>query len=219
MEDAVILLSGGMDSGVLLAWACSRFRTVEGLYFEYGSRHQEKECAMAFRLAQHYDIRLRKLSLPFVSDLFASSLLKTGPEVPEGPYADDNMSSTVVPFRNGIMLSIAVGFAENNGIGNVLIASHSGDHPIYPDCRPSFTNAMSEAAAEGTAGRVCIAAPFNSLSKKEIARIGRELGFDFSMTWSCYKGLSLHCGRCATCLERKSALGHDMGLDPTEYMQ
>ena len=218
MKDTVILLSGGMDSGVLLAWAHTRFKRVDCLYFDYGSRHQEKEYAMAKRLSKHYDTELIKIDLPFINDLFTSSLLKSGSEIPEGPYADTNISSTLVPFRNGIMLSIAVGYAENHGISNVLIASHSGDHPIYPDCRPTFTDAISKAAMEGTAGGISIEAPFKALGKEGIAEIGRKMGFDFSMTWSCYKGLDLHCGKCATCLERKAALGYDKGLDPTEYM-
>jgi 7-cyano-7-deazaguanine synthase len=116
------------------------------------------------------------------------------------------------------MLSIAVGYAENLKIPTVLIASHSGDHPVYPDCRESFTAAMSQAAREGTFARVEIQAPFASLDKKGIADLGRELGLDFRMTFSCYKGSERHCGRCATCLERKEALGYDQGLDPTEYL-
>ncbi|HHO75164.1 MAG TPA: 7-cyano-7-deazaguanine synthase QueC [Deltaproteobacteria bacterium] len=219
MGDTVILLSGGMDSGVLLAWARSRFSRIVCLYFDYGSRHQEKEYAMAQRLATHFGTSLTRIDLPFMNDLFSSSLLTSGPEIPDGPYADDNISSTVVPFRNGIMLSIAVGYAENHDIGNVLIASHSGDHPIYPDCRASFTDAMSKAATEGTSRGIKIEAPFHAMAKEDIAETGRKMGFDFSMTWSCYKGLSLHCGRCATCLERKTALGYDKGLDPTEYEQ
>jgi 7-cyano-7-deazaguanine synthase len=219
MEDAVILLSGGMDSGVLLAWARSRYTMIHCLFFGYGAKHQDREFALAKRLAQYFDANFVRIDLPFINTLFSSSLLQSGQEIPNGPYAADNISSTVVPFRNGIMLSIAAGYAENNGISTVLIASHSGDHPIYPDCRSSFTEAMSVAAREGTFNRVEIKAPFGALDKKGIAARGRELGFDFDMTWSCYKGLSRHCGTCATCLERKAALDFDKGLDPTEYME
>lgn len=218
-KEAVILLSGGMDSGVLLAWACRGYGKVHGLYFDYGSKHAAQEYAMAKRLARHYGASLRRIDIPFVNELFSSSLLASGEEIPEGPYASDNISSTVVPFRNGIMLSIAVGYAENLGIETVLIASHSGDHPIYPDCRQGFTDAMSMASREGTFSRVTILAPFASYSKKDIAELGREMGFDFRMTFSCYKGQEMHCGRCATCLERKAALSHEQGLDPTEYVQ
>lgn len=219
MKEAVILLSGGMDSGVLLAWARREYTKIHGLYFDYGSKHAAQEYAMAGKLARHYGASLHKINIPFVNELFSSSLLASGKEIPEGPYASDNISSTVVPFRNGIMLSIAVGYAENFGIKTVLIASHSGDHPIYPDCRQGFTEAMSTASQEGTFNRVTILAPFASCDKKDIAELGRKMGFDFRMTFSCYKGQDTHCGRCATCLERKTALGYEQGLDPTEYIQ
>lgn len=218
-KDAVILLSGGMDSGVLLAWACREYGRIHGIYFDYGSKHAARESSMAERLARFYGASFLRIDLPFVNELFSSSLLVSGEGVPDGPYASGNISSTVVPFRNGIMLSIAVGFAENLGIETILIASHSGDHPIYPDCRQGFTEAMSKASREGTFNRVGILAPFASRDKKDIADLGRNLGFDFRMTFSCYKGLELHCGRCATCLERKVALGYNEGLDPTEYME
>jgi 7-cyano-7-deazaguanine synthase len=219
MNDAVILLSGGMDSGVMLAWARPRFRRVHALSFDYGSKHAAKELVMAQDLAAVYDVLLKKVKLPFINTLFSSSLLKSGPEIPEGSYRPDSISSTVVPFRNGIMLSVAVGYAESNRIPTVLIGSHSGDHPIYPDCTSSFTHAMSQAALLGTFTKVKIDAPFAGFDKRHIAGIGRGLNFDFTRTWSCYKGLDLHCGVCATCLERKYALEYETGLDPTRYLK
>jgi len=218
MKDAIILLSGGMDSGVLLAWARPRYGRMHAVSFDYGSKHAAKELAMAAALAGKYGATFTKVGLPFMNELFSSSLLTSGEEIPDGPYGQDSISSTVVPFRNGIMLSIAVGYAENHRIPTVLIASHGGDHPIYPDCREGFTQAMSRAAAEGTFAKVEILAPFASRDKGGIARLGRELGFDFSLTYSCYRGGVKHCGTCATCLERKEALGRDQGLDPTEYL-
>lgn len=218
-KDTVLLLSGGMDSGVLLAWACREYGKVHGLYFDYSSKHAAQEFAKALELSRHYGISLHRIELPFMDKLFSSSLLSSGREIPDGPYAPNNISSTVVPFRNGIMLSIAVGYAENCGIETVLIASHSGDHPIYPDCRQGFTEAMAKASREGTFNQVSIVAPFAAFDKKGIAQLGRSLGFDFRMTFSCYKGLDRHCGKCATCLERKAALGFEQELDPTEYME
>lgn len=217
-EDTVILLSGGMDSGVLLAWAQSRYTTIHALCFDYGSKHARKETYMARRLAQEYGAAFTEVELPFINTLFSSSLLQSGEEIPDGPYRTDSISSTVVPFRNGIMLAIATGYAETHRIGTVLIASHAGDHPVYPDCTKEFSEAMSQAATLGTFTGVKVEAPFSSLDKRGIARIGRDLGFDFTITWSCYKGQDLHCGTCATCLERKYALEHDTGLDPTRYL-
>ena len=215
---AVMLLSGGMDSGVLLAWARKRYN-IACMSFDYGSKHASRELAMAKALAERYTAVWLKIDLPCMNALFSSALLSSGVAIPEGSYSEDNMLSTVIPFRNGIMLSIAIGFAENHKIDTVLIAAHAGDHPVYPDCRKDFVEAMSKAAALGTYQGVRVLAPFVSLSKQEIAAIGRGLGFDFSMTWSCYKGEDIHCGRCATCNERKAALGYEQGLDPTRYRE
>ena len=152
-----------------------------------------------------------------MSDYFKSSLLDGADAIPEGSYADENMKSTVVPFRNGIMLSIAAGIAESEGLKYVMIANHGGDHSIYPDCRPEFVSAMSEATKAGTYPGIEVLAPYTELTKTDIARKGRELGIDYSETWSCYKGGDLHCGKCGTCVERREAL-RDAGIeDTTEY--
>ena len=127
------------------------------------------------------------------------------------------MKSTVVPFRNGIMLAIAAGIAESNGLKRVMIANHAGDHSIYPDCRPGFVNAMSEAMSAGTYENITVFAPYTYLSKKEIAEHGKALGLDYSETYSCYKGGEKHCGKCGTCRERIMALREAGIEDKTEY--
>ena len=137
---------------------------------------------------------------------------------PEGHYADDNMKSTVVPFRNGIMLAIAAGIAESNGLKYVMIANHGGDHAIYPDCRPEFIASMSEATRTGTYPGVEVLAPYKDITKGDIALRGKALGIDYAETWSCYKGGEKHCGRCGTCVERKEAMAYAGLRDTTEYM-
>ncbi len=219
MGEAVLLLSGGMDSGVLLAWASKRYSKIYALNIDYGSKHAKKEMFMAENLARKYNATYTRINIPFIAELFSSSLLSTGEPIPDGPYSRELMSSTVVPFRNGIFISIAVGYAENLHINKVLIASHAGDHPVYPDCRNKFIDAISLAAIEGTNTHVEVKAPFGNMDKRDIARLGRDLGFDFTLTWTCYKGLELHCGKCPACLERKYALEFDKGLDPTRYME
>ena len=146
------------------------------------------------------------IPLAFMSKYFTSSLLEGADAIPEGHYADENMKSTVVPFRNGIMLSIAAGIAESRGLKNVLIANHGGDHSIYPDCRPEFINAMDAATKAGTYIDVSVKAPYTNITKTDIARHGKALGIDYRETWSCYKGGEVHCGKCGTCVERKEAL-------------
>ena len=148
---------------------------------------------------------------------FKSSLLDGNAAIPEGHYADANMKSTVVPFRNGIMLSIAVGIAESNGLKYVMMANHGGDHTIYPDCRPDFVEAFDHTAQAGTFVNVHLQAPYTNLTKADIARRGKELGIDYSKTWSCYRGGVHQCGRCGTCIERKEALAEAGIVDTTIY--
>ena len=157
------------------------------------------------------------IPLEFMGKYFRSSLLEGADSIPEGHYADDNMKSTVVPFRNGIMLSIACGLAESRDLRHVMMANHGGDHAIYPDCRPGFVAAMSEAMREGTYEGIDIEAAFTDITKSDIARLGKELGVDYSKTYSCYKGREKHCGKCGTCVERREAMAEAGIDDPTIY--
>ena len=215
MKDSVIIISGGMDSTTLLY--DMRDRIALGLSFDYGSNHNEREIRFAKLHCSRLGIRHAVIKLGFMHEYFKSSLLSGADAIPEGHYADDNMRSTVVPFRNGIMLSIAAGIAESEGLKYVMMANHGGDHAIYPDCRPGFVRAMSEAAKAGTYPGIEVLAPYTDLTKTDIARRGKQLGIDYAETWSCYKGGLRHCGRCGTCVERKEAL-RDAGIrDTTEY--
>lgn len=192
-------------------------RIALGVSFNYGSKHNAKEIAFARMHCERLGIEFLEIPLGFMQQYFKSSLLIGGEEIPEGSYDDENMKSTVVPFRNGIMLAIAAGLAESRGLMHVMLANHSGDHAIYPDCRPGFVDAMSKAIAEGTYENLTILAPYTNISKTEIARHGKALGIDYSETWSCYKGGEHHCGKCGTCTERKEAL-RDAGIqDNTVY--
>ena len=157
------------------------------------------------------------IPLSFMSRYFKSSLLEGAESIPEGHYEDENMKSTVVPFRNGIMLSVACGLAESRGLKHVMMANHGGDHAIYPDCRPEFVKAMSDAMKYGTYDGVTIEADFTDVTKADIARLGDSLGVDYSLTYSCYKGGEKHCGKCGTCVERKEAFVEAGISDPTEY--
>jgi 7-cyano-7-deazaguanine synthase len=157
------------------------------------------------------------IPLAFMGQYFESSLLSGADAIPEGNYDDVNMRSTVVPFRNGIMLSVAVGLAESCGLKYVMMANHGGDHTIYPDCRPEFVKAFSEAARTGTYPGITLLCPYTNLTKGQIAAIGLRLGIDYSETWSCYKGMEHHCGRCGTCVERREALSEAGITDTTVY--
>jgi 7-cyano-7-deazaguanine synthase len=215
MKDSAIIVSGGMDSITLLY--DKKDEIALGISFDYGSNHNAKEIPFAKMHCERLGIKHIVINLGFMHQYFKSSLLEGADAIPEGNYADENMKSTVVPFRNGIMLSIAIGIAESNNLKKVFIANHGGDHTIYPDCRPEFIKAIDEAATTGTYVNVHIEAPYTNITKTDIARRGAELGINFAETWSCYKGGDKHCGKCGTCVERKEALELADVPDPTEY--
>ena len=214
-KDSILILSGGMDSVTLLYDYQKRIQLA--ISFDYGSKHNSREIPFAQLHCQRLGIEHIVIPLDFMQHFFHSSLLKGGEEIPEGHYADENMKSTVVPFRNGIMLAIAAGMAESRGLKFVMMANHGGDHAIYPDCRPEFVNAMDKAMEAGTYEGVKLIAPYTNLTKSQIARIGKIIGIDYAETWSCYKGDKVHCGKCGTCVERREALAEAGIIDTTEY--
>lgn len=213
----VVLCSGGMDSVTALHWAATRQEVAAVISFDYGAKHNHRELPFAAEHARALGVRHEVVKLDFVDRLFASDLLKSGGDIPEGHYAAENMKQTVVPFRNAIMLSIACGFAESVGAGGLVIAAHGGDHAIYPDCREDFMRAMGDAMHHGTYAHVDLLRPFIGMTKGGIAREGAALGVDFARTWSCYKGGEVHCGRCGTCVERREAFLEAGVPDPTVY--
>ncbi len=214
-KDAVIIISGGMDSCTLLYEYKDDIALA--ITFDYGSTQNGRERVCAVTHCQRLGIKHIIIPLEFMHRYFKSALLGTADDIPEGNYNDENMKSTVVPFRNGIMLSIACGIAESNGLKRVMIANHAGDHTIYPDCSPGFIDAMSLAMKRGTYDGIEIMAPYTGISKSDIARHGKALGLNYSETYSCYKGRETHCGKCGTCRERRDALREAGIADNTVY--
>lgn len=213
----VVLCSGGMDSVTALHWARRDHELLAAVSFNYGAKHNDREIPFAAEHTAQLGVRHEIIRLDFVNQLFASDLLKSGDEIPEGHYEAENMKQTVVPFRNAIMLSVACGFAESIGAEGLVIAAHGGDHAIYPDCREDFMRAMAEAMRAGTYAGVRLLRPFIALNKGAIAAEGARLGVDFGRTWSCYKGGAVHCGKCGTCVERREAFFQAGIPDPTVY--
>ena len=209
---ALIIVSGGMDSVTLLHQY--KQDIIMGLSFDYQSNHNEKELPFARQNCAKLGVIHYTVKLPFVKDLFNSALLQGAEAIPEGHYTDPSQKKTVVPFRNGIMLSIAAGVAESHGLDTVLIGNHAGDHAIYPDCRRTFIKPMSQAIKQGTYAHIKLMSPYQNLTKRQIAVKGKKYGVDYKLTWSCYKGEDTHCGKCGSCVERKEALH---GFDETEY--
>lgn len=213
---ALLVYSGGLDSTVLLHKY--REHIVTAVSFVYGAKHNSREIDKAKQNCSELGIRHIIIDISNIGACLKSSLFEED-DVPSGKYDSENMKSTVVPFRNGIMLSIAAGIAESNGFDTVMIANHAGDHFIYPDCRPEFIEKMNESINLGTDGSVKLFAPFTNISKTEIVKIGAEIDVDFKNTWTCYNGREVHCGVCGSCNERKESFQLTKIKDPTEYEQ
>ena len=214
-KNSLMVVSGGMDSVTMLYEYAQSIDLA--VVFNYGSNHNAREIECARHHCEKLGIELLEIDLSFIGEYFHSSLLEGADAIPEGDYDFDNMKSTVVPFRNGLMRSAAAGLAESHGLTRVMIANHAGDHALYPDCRASFIKAMATAISEGTYDNIMLYAPYTLLTKTEIAMRGKELGIDYSKTYSCYKGNEKHCGRCGTCKERRQALAEAGIEDLTEY--
>jgi 7-cyano-7-deazaguanine synthase len=215
---ALVVLSGGMDSVTALALAAQTHGTVHALTANYGQRHvREVDAArwQADRYADRHDI----VDLTTVGALLAGSALTDDTPVPEGHYSDASMSATVVPNRNAILANVAAGVAVARKLDAIVLGVHAGDHPIYPDCRPEFINALQVMLNVANDGyhRVQVEAPFLNVDKHGILRIGHALGVDYSHTWTCYKGADKACGRCGSCVERLEAFAEIGATDPVEY--
>jgi 7-cyano-7-deazaguanine synthase len=217
----VVTLSGGLDSSVLAAYLLRKeLHEIRTISFSYGQRHERAELMAARNVAGALGVPHQVLSLNGVTNQFdpASSQLLAANKataVPEGHYAEDNMKATVVPGRNLLMVAAATAYAASHGHEVVAMAAHSGDHPVYPDCRPEFLMAAARATELGYG--VHLLFPFADRTKAEIAALGAAIDAPLALTWSCYNGRALHCGRCGTCVERAEAFHVAQVPDPTEY--
>lgn len=215
----VLIYSGGMDSTVALYQLVRMHgaKNIKAISFDYQSKHNDQEYLRAKATTKKLGVEHIRVDLSSIAKHLESNLLKKGGKIPQGHYAEPNMKKTVVPFRNGIMLSIACGIAESWGAERVAIGNHAGDHAVYPDCRATFIDSMNEAMAYGTYANIKLISPFVGMTKADIAELGDKLDVDWNLTYSCYNGGKIHCGKCSTCYERREAF-HLAGIpDPTKY--
>jgi 7-cyano-7-deazaguanine synthase len=198
--------------------ALAQKHEVKALSFNYGQKHK-RELAFAELQARALDVPWALADASALAPLIAgtSSQMRADVAVPEGHYAAESMKATVVPNRNMIMLSVAIGHAVSLGYDAVAYGAHAGDHAIYPDCRPVFAEAMQVAARLADWREVQLLRPFVEITKADIVKQGATLMVDFAQTWSCYNGRELHCGKCGTCVERREAFQLSGIEDPTEY--
>ncbi len=218
MKKTLVVCSGGLDSVTLAYQVATEQHLIGLLTFDYGQRHK-KEIEFAALAAKRLGVAHRVVDIANIGALLSSSLTDTAVEIPEGHYTAENMSSTVVPNRNAIMLTIAFGLADSIGAEAVAIAVHGGDHFIYPDCRPEFIAqfAKMQALALGKTPAIELYAPYLNISKGEIAKQSVKYNVPLHETWSCYQGGDNHCGRCGTCVERIEAIAYAGATDSSAY--
>lgn len=217
MSKVVVVYSGGMDSFTVLHKALHAGHEVYALSFHYGQKHS-KELICAQEVTEEHSIAHKILDIQSISSLFTnSSLVSDQIDVPEGHYEADNMKSTVVPNRNMILLSLAIGYAVNIEASEVWYGAHSGDHVIYPDCRPEFVEIMDRASKIANFDPVKVYAPYLNSDKIGILKDGLAMGLDYSKTWTCYKGLEKACGKCGSCVERLEAFEMNNTNDPLKH--
>ncbi|RDL46015.1 7-cyano-7-deazaguanine synthase QueC [Marinomonas piezotolerans] len=215
---AVVVFSGGMDSFTVLNKALIEGRDVYAISFNYGQRHS-KELDVAARVCQKLNVPHKVVDISAINSLMAGSSLTSDVEIPEGHYEADSMKSTVVPNRNMVLLSMAIAYAVSLEAPEVHYGAHSGDHHIYPDCRPEFVHAMNAVSNIANYQPVEIVTPFLNNSKGEILAAGLAMGLDYADTWTCYNGREHACGKCGACTERLEAFANQNQTDPLQYEQ
>lgn len=217
-QSSIVLLSGGLDSTVLLAKLLAEKRRVLAMGIDYGQRHS-REINAARAICAHYGVEYRLADLRGITAFFGHNSL-TDKDVPvfEGEYNEDGMKTTVVPARNLVFVSLATAWAISEKCDTIAYAAHGGDHAIYPDCREEFAEKLDAVVQISDWHPVRLERPFVGMSKGEIVALGAKLNAPLHLTWSCYNGGSKHCGKCATCLERADAFRAAGIPDPTDYV-
>ncbi len=218
MNECVLILSGGMDSSTLLYDLLDKDMNVHPIGFNYGQRHS-KELDGAAKTCEQLGVEYKIIDLSGLSDILNNNALTGNIDVPEGHYEDKSMEQTVVPNRNMIMLSIAIGYAIDIGTQDVFYGAHAGDHAIYPDCRPEFVHGIQNVAELCHYYPVKVHAPYLYITKGDIVARGLELDVDYSLTWTCYAGKEKACGKCGSCVERLEAFALNNNIDPIKYEQ
>lgn len=215
-EKVVVIYSGGMDSFTVLNRALKDGKEVFALSFDYGQKHV-KELTYAADVCKSLNVKHKIIDISAINELLAGSSLTDDIDIPEGHYEADNMKSTVVPNRNMILLSLAVGYAVSVEASQVYYGAHSGDHAIYPDCRPEFVMKMNDVCQIANYEPVEIFSPYLHESKTDILTDGLKMGLDYSQTWTCYNGREKACGKCGACEERLEAFRDNKAVDPLPY--
>ncbi|WP_417659889.1 7-cyano-7-deazaguanine synthase QueC [Pseudidiomarina sp.] len=216
MAKVVVIYSGGMDSFTVLHHALKQGHDVYALSFNYGQRHV-RELDAAATVCKSLGINHKVVDISAINTLLAGSSLTSDIDIPEGHYEAESMQSTVVPNRNMILLALAIGYAVSIKAEAVYYGAHSGDHAIYPDCRPEFVEKMNAVSLIANYEPIPIEVPFLTNTKAEILAAGLAMGLDYAQTWTCYNGREKACGKCGACVERLEAFAANNCVDPLPY--
>tara|TARA_B100000929_G_scaffold6367_3_gene5433 strand:+ start:7988 stop:8647 length:660 start_codon:yes stop_codon:yes gene_type:complete len=215
-QKVVVIYSGGMDSFTVLNRAIEQGHEVSALSFNYGQRHV-RELDVAAKVCEALNIPHKIVDITAINTLLAGSSLTDDIEIPEGHYEESSMKSTVVPNRNMILLSLAIGYAVSEGASAVYYGAHSGDHAIYPDCRPEFVRQMNVVSQLANYEPVEVVAPYLDVDKNAILADGLRMDLNYADTWTCYNGRDKACGKCGACVERLEAFAANGVTDPLPY--
>ena len=215
-QKVVVIYSGGMDSFTVLNKALEQGHEVSALSFNYGQRHV-RDLDVAAKVCDELSIPHKVVDITAINTLLAGSSLTDDIEIPEGHYEESSMKSTVVPNRNMILLSLAIGYAVSEGASAVYYGAHSGDHAIYPDCRPEFVRQMNVVSQLANYEPIEVVAPYLDVDKNAILADGLRMALDYSNTWTCYNGRDKACGKCGACVERLEAFAANGVKDPLPY--
>ncbi|MDR2694890.1 MAG: 7-cyano-7-deazaguanine synthase [Deltaproteobacteria bacterium] len=213
-------LSGGLDSTVLCAMLLAerQHRPVLPVFFRYGAKHGPWEEEAARRVAEYFSLQLTLIDLSAAFSHTTSALLAADKRpIPKAGYDRGSMAHTLVPGRNLIFASFLAAVAESRQAGALALATHAGDHCLYPDCRPAFNAALAGAIMESSEGKVRLLTPFDGMDKSAIVARGIGLGVPFALTRSCYENQAVSCGVCGTCRERLAAFAANGIADPLAY--
>ena len=216
MTKIIVVYSGGLDSFTLLNEAIRSGKDVSALSFDYGQKHN-KELHFVEKFCAQESIDSKIVDVSSIKELFQGSSLMDEIDIPKGHYEDDSMKSTVVPNRNMILISLALGYAVTKEAEEVWFGAHAGDHAIYPDCRPEFVEKMDAVARIANYSPIAVKAPYIAMSKTEILAIGLNMQLDYGLTWTCYEGKELACGSCGACHERLESFAANNVIDPIKY--
>ena len=216
MTKIIVVYSGGLDSFTLLNEAIRSGKDVSALSFDYGQKHN-KELHFVEKFCAQESIDSKIVDVSSIKELFQGSSLTDEIDIPKGHYEDDSMKSTVVPNRNMILISLALGYAVTKEAEEVWFGAHAGDHAIYPDCRPEFVKKMDAVASIANYSPIAVKAPYIAMSKTEILAIGLNMQLDYGLTWTCYEGKELACGSCGACHERLESFAANNVIDPIKY--